>query len=103
MYAVIETGSKQYKVNQGDIIEVELLGEAPEATVKFDKVLLMASDDKIEVGTPYVAGAKVSGKVLKDFKSDKVTTFKYKNKINYHRTKGHRQPLTQVEIQEVSF
>ena len=103
MYAVIETGSKQYKVSQGDIIEVELLGEQPEAAVKFDKVLLLASDDKIEVGTPYVAGAKVSGKVIKDFQSDKVTTFKYKNKINYHRTKGHRQRLTQVEIQEVSF
>jgi len=103
MYAIIETGSKQYKVNKGDVIDVELLFKAPEEKVVFDKVLLVSDIDKIEVGMPYVSGAKVTGKIMGDFKADKVTTFKYKNKTNYHRTKGHRQPMTKVVIEEVSF
>ena len=99
MYAIIETGSKQYKVNQGDVIEVELL----EATrhVTFDRVLFVSDGDKVEVGAPYVKGAKVSAKVLGTGKDDKVTTFKFKNKTNYHRTKGHRQPYTQLEIEKI--
>lgn len=103
MYAIIETGSKQYKVDQGTVLEVELLGRKPEEKIVFDKVLLVSSDEKVEVGTPYVSGARVSGKILGDFKADKVITFKYKNKINYHRTKGHRQRYTRVQIEEVSF
>jgi len=103
MYAIIETGSKQYKVNEGEVIDVELLFKAPEEKVVFDKVLLVSGKDKIEVGMPYVSGAKVTGKIMGDFKADKVTTFKYKNKTNYHRTKGHRQPMTRVKIEEVSF
>ncbi|MBU0672421.1 MAG: 50S ribosomal protein L21 [Candidatus Margulisbacteria bacterium] len=100
MYAIIETGSKQYKVSQGDIIDVELVDAKHSLT--FDKVLLISDDDKTEVGTPYVKGAKVSAKVLEaDIKDKKVTTFRYKNKINYHRTIGHRQRYTRVEIQEV--
>jgi len=103
MYAIIETGSKQYKVNEGEVIDVELLFKAPEEKVVFDKVLLVSDKDKIEVGMPYVSGAKVTGKIMGDFKAEKVTTFKYKNKTNYHRTKGHRQPMTKVLIEEVSF
>ncbi len=99
----IETGNKQYKVNQGDVIEIELLQKSAEEKVVFDNVLLVSSEDKIEVGAPYLSGAKVSGKVLGQFKDKKVTTFKYKNKINYHRTKGHRQPLMKVLIEEVSI
>lgn len=102
MYAIIETGSKQYKVNKGDIIDVELLGKAPEEKVVFDKILLVSDNDKIEIGMPYVSGAKVLGKIMGDFKADKVTTFKYKHKTNYHRTKGHRQRMTKVMIEEVS-
>jgi large subunit ribosomal protein L21 len=99
MLAIIETGSKQYKVKQGDIIEVELL-EA-ERHVTFDKVLLVSADGKVTVGTPYVKGAKVAAKVLGDFKDDKVTTFKFRHKVNYHRTIGHRQNYTRVQIEEV--
>jgi large subunit ribosomal protein L21 len=99
MYAIIESGSKQYKVSKGDVIEVELLEAKQHIT--FDKVLLVSDNGKTEVGTPYVKGAKVSAKVLGTGKDDKVTTFKYKNKINYHRTIGHRQPYTRLEIEEV--
>jgi large subunit ribosomal protein L21 len=99
MYAIIETGSKQYKVSQGDVIEVELLDA--KKSVTFDKVLLVSSDGKTEIGTPYVKGVKVSAKVLEIGKDKKVTTFKFKNKTNYHRTIGHRQPFTRVQIEEV--
>ncbi len=99
MYAIIETGSKQYKVKKGDIIEVELLDAKRSLT--FDKVLLISDKGKTEVGAPYLKGAKVSAKVLGTNKDKKVTAFKYKNKINYHRTIGHRQPYTRVQIEEV--
>ncbi len=99
MYAIIETGNKQYKVKKGDIIEIELL-EAKD-TVNFEHVLLVVSDSDVKVGMPYVAGAKVSGKVLGAFKDEKVINYKYKHKVNYHRKKGHRQNLLKVEIQEV--
>ncbi len=100
MYAIIETGSKQYKVSKGDIIEVELIDA--KRSVTFDKVLFLSDSKKVEVGTPYVKGAKVAAKVLGTGRDPKVTTFKYKNKINYHRTKGHKQPFTRLEIQEVT-
>jgi len=103
MYAVIETGNKQYRVNKGDVIEIELLDKKPEESVTFDHVLLVSDQEKIEVGMPYVSGAKVTGKVMGDFLDKKVTTFKYKHKTNYHRTKGHRQPLTKVMIEEVTL
>lgn len=100
MYAIIETGSKQYKVQKGDVIEVELLQE--KGSVSFDNVLLVSNDSDVKVGMPYVAGAKVSGKVLEVFKDDKVINYKYKHKVNYHRKKGHRQNLMKVQIEEVS-
>ncbi|MFH1362156.1 MAG: 50S ribosomal protein L21 [bacterium] len=99
MYAIIETGGKQYKVKEGDVIDVELLEAKKSLT--FDKVLFLSDGEKVEVGTPYVKGAKVSAKVLGTGKDKKVTTFKYKNKTNYHRTKGHRQQFTKLEITEV--
>ena len=99
MYAIIETGSKQYKVSAGDIIEVELLDAKRSLT--FDKVLFLADGENVHIGTPYVKGAKVSAKVLGTGKDKKVTTFRYKNKINYHRTVGHRQPFVRLEIEEV--
>jgi large subunit ribosomal protein L21 len=99
MFAIIETGGKQYKVSQGDVIEVELLEAKRHIT--FDKVLLISENGKTEVGAPYVKGAKVSAKVLDTGKDTKVTTFKYKNKTNYHRTIGHRQSFSRIEIEEV--
>jgi large subunit ribosomal protein L21 len=99
MYAVIETGGKQQKVLAGDILDVELLDNTKSVT--FNDVLLIADGDKVAIGTPYIAGAKVSAKVIGNVKDDKVTTFKYKNKTNYHRTIGHRQNYTRVQIEEI--
>jgi len=99
MYAIIETGGKQYKVNEGDIIDVELLEAKRHVT--FDEVLFLSNNGKTEVGAPYVKGAKVSAKVLGEGKDPKVTTFKYKNKTNYHRTIGHRQRYTRLEIEKI--
>jgi len=97
-YAIIETGGKQYKVSPGDTLEVELLEN--KKSVTFDKVLMVADGTNITIGTPYVSGAKVPAKVLGNTKGEKVIAFKYKNKINYHRTIGHRQNYTQVKIEE---
>lgn len=99
MYAVIETGGKQYRVSPGDILDVELLEN--EKSVTFGNVLLLADGEKVEIGTPYVKDANVAAKVLGTNKDDKVTTFKYKNKINYHRTIGHRQNYTRIQIEEI--
>jgi len=99
-YAIIETGGKQQKVLKGDILDVELLPNKGQVT--FDKVLLLSDEGKVAIGTPFVKEAKVKAKVIGLFKDDKVTTFKYKNKINYHRTIGHRQRYTRVQIEEIS-
>lgn len=99
MYAIIEIGGKQYKVKEGDVIEVELLEAKRHVT--FDKVLLTSDNGKLEIGTPYIKGAKVSAKILGTGKDPKVTTFKFKHKTGYHRTIGHRQPYTRVQIEEV--
>jgi len=101
MYAIIETGSKQYKVGKDDILDIELL-ESPKEEVKFDKIILFSDGEKFEVGTPYVKGAHVTAKVLSAMiKDDKVTSFKYKSKTNYHRTIGHRQRYTRIQIQDI--
>ena len=98
MYAVIETGGKQYKVSPGEILDVELLEN--KTSITFSDVLMIADGDKVEIGTPYIKGAKVSAKVLGETKGKKVTTFKYKNKTNYHRTIGHRQLYSRVQIED---
>ncbi|MFH1387456.1 MAG: 50S ribosomal protein L21 [bacterium] len=99
MYAVIETGGKQYLVNKGETIDVELLDAKDNFT--FDNILLVADGEDVKIGAPYVAGAKVTAKVLGDNKDDKVTTFKYRHKVNYHRTIGHRQNYTRIQIEEI--
>ncbi|MBI5687515.1 MAG: 50S ribosomal protein L21 [Verrucomicrobia bacterium] len=102
MYAVVETGSKQYRVAAGDTLEVELL-EAPKGQeVTFDKVLLVADGDKIKVGQPTLAGAKVTADVVDDHKRcKKVIAFKMRRTEGYHRTIGHRQTLTVVKIKNI--
>ena len=103
MYAIIQTGSKQYKVAVGDIIEVEKLGLEAGAEVTFDQVLAVAGDDgKLNIGTPMVDGAKVSAKVLDEFRAKKVVAFKMKRRKGYRRTIGHRQTLTRVEITAIA-
>ena len=102
MYAIIESGNKQYKVVSGSEIDVELLGQNNGGKVKLDKVLLVSGDDNIKIGTPYVKGAAVEASVIGDIQDDKVVSFKYKNKTVYHRTIGHRQKYTRLKIEGIS-
>lgn len=98
MYAIIETGGKQYRVQEGDVVRVEKLDIADGETVKFDKVLLVAEDGKLNVGKPYVDGAVVEAVVENQGKAKKIIIFKYKAKKDYRKKQGHRQPYTQVKI-----
>ena len=100
MYAVIVTGGKQYRVSQGDVIYVEKLDQEIDSKVSFD-VLMLGSEDSVEIGTPTLAGAKVEGKVVAQVKGEKIIIFKYKSKKNYHRKAGHRQQYTKVEITSI--
>jgi len=102
MYAVIETGGKQYKVSEGDTIFVEKLGVEEGEAVTFDKVLIIGNDGNVTVGAPTVDGATVEGKVLKNGKGKKIYVFKMKRKKNYRRKKGHRQPFTKVVIEKIN-
>ena len=101
MYA-IEACGKQYKVAEGDVVFFEKLDAEEGKKVKFDNVILVSENNgKIEIGNPYVKGAKVEGKVVSHGKSKKILVYKYKAKKNYRRTQGHRQPYTKVEITAV--
>ena len=101
MYAVIETGGKQYQVNEGDTIFIEKLAVEADETVTFDKVVALGADDGLKVGTPYVDGASVKATVIKNGKAKKITVFTYKPKKGEKRAKGHRQPYTQVKITSI--
>ncbi len=99
MFAVIKTGGKQYLVSPGDKIKIEKLNvDEKQKEVEFSEVLLLEKDKKLEIGSPFIKGAKVVGKVLKQDKAKKVIVFKYKAKKRYKVKKGHRQPYTEVEI-----
>ena len=103
MYAVIETGGKQYRVSEGDIVYLEKLGAEEEEEVIFDRVLCVGSDDDTaKFGTPLIEGATVTGKVIKHGKSKKITVFTYRAKKNSKRKMGHRQQFTKVEILTIS-
>lgn len=102
MYAIIETGGKQFRVQQGDVIYVEKLALEDGASVNFDVLMLSRDEQGVSIGNPLVAGASVVGKVLSQVKSSKIVVFKYKAKKNYRRKKGHRQPYTKVEILSVA-
>jgi len=97
MTAIIETGGKQYRVAEGDVIFVEKLDAEEGAEIKFDKVLALIGDEP-KFGAPYVDGAAVSAKVLKQGKGKKIRVYKMKPKKGYRKTQGHRQPYTKVEI-----
>ena len=98
MFAIIETGGKQYRVSVGEELYIEKLEVAPEAEFVFDKVLML--DEK--VGAPYVEGAKVTAVVEKHGKGKKIIVYKYKSKKNYHKKQGHRQPYTKVKITAIN-
>lgn len=102
MYAILETGGKQYRVSAGDIVFIEKLDVTVDDTVTFDKVVAVSDDENLTVGAPYVEGATVSARVLKNGKAKKITVFTYKPKKNSKRKLGHRQPYTQVRIDEIN-
>ncbi len=102
MYAVIETGGKQYKVEAGDTVFVEKLNVEPEDEITFDKVLAVCTDAGLSVGAPYVSDVTVTGKVVKNGKAKKVVVMTYKPKKNEKRKLGHRQPYTKVEITAIN-
>ena len=102
MFAIIESGGKQYKVTEGDVIRVELLTAEPESTLTIDKVLAVYDGEKLTAGKPYVAGASVTCQVLDHGKGKKVVVFHYKPKKNIRKKNGHRQPFTKLKIESIS-
>ncbi|NCC95778.1 MAG: 50S ribosomal protein L21 [Synergistales bacterium] len=102
MYAIIETGGKQYRVQPGDELKIEKLAIEENETVTFDRVLMVGSENGVKVGTPLVEGASVSAKVVCNGKGKKIIVFKYKNKTNYRRFRGHRQPFSLVQIETIN-
>lgn len=103
MYAVIKTGGKQYRVQEGEVLKLEKLAADVGETVEFDQVLALKNDDGLKVGAPYVEGVRVQGKVLGQGKAKKIIVFKYKPKKNYRKKQGHRQPFTSVRIEKIMF
>ena len=100
MYAIVETGGKQLRVKEGDLVFVEKLDKKEKEEVIFEKVVFI-SGEKPKIGTPHVKGAKVSGVVEKQGKGKKITIFKFKRKKGYHLKKGHRQPYSKVKITKI--
>ena len=101
MYAVIQTGGEQYRVSEGDVLNVEKLAVEAGENVVFDKVLTVVNDGDVMIGKPVVEGAKVTAKVVEHGKAKKIFVFKYKAKANYRKRQGHRQPYTKVEISKI--
>ena len=98
MYAIVETGGKQYRAAQGDVLEVEKLDGAVGATITLDKVLLISGEGETKIGTPTVAKAKVTGEILAQDRHSKIIVFKKMRRKNYRRTNGHRQSFTKLKI-----
>lgn len=101
MYAIIETGGKQYKVQEGDSINVELLRAEVGDVVELDKVLMVSNGENIQVGAPYLPEVKVQAKIQSHGKGRKIIVYKYKSKKNYRRKQGHRQPFTKIAIEKI--
>ncbi|MFA4884421.1 MAG: 50S ribosomal protein L21 [Desulfotomaculaceae bacterium] len=101
MYAIIETGGKQYRVQVGDTLKVDKLPAEAGEKVEVNKVLAVASGEELRVGTPLLEGVKVILKVLQQGRGKKIIVYKYKAKKNYRRKQGHRQPFTQVTVDAI--
>jgi large subunit ribosomal protein L21 len=102
MYAVIETGGKQYRVSEGDKLRLEKFDVEAGGSVEIKEVLLLGKDDGPVVGAPFVAGASVKLNILSHGKEDKVIVFKYRRKKNYRRFRGHRQQYTEVKVESIN-
>lgn len=102
MFAVIESGGKQHRVQEGEVLRLEKLEAAAGDAVTFEKVLMVGEGDDVAVGTPFVDGGRVTAEVLGHGKADKVTVIKFKRRKNYHRKRGHRQPYTEVRVTGIS-
>ncbi len=102
MYAVVQTGGKQYRVSEGDVITVEKLNVEAGSTVALDQVLVIGAEGKLVVGKPYIEGAAVKAEVVENGKGEKLVIFKYKAKKDYRRKQGHRQPYTKLEIKAIT-
>ncbi len=98
MFVIIETGGKQYKISAGKKLKVEKLEAKEGEILVFDKVLLKADGETVNIGAPYVSGARVEARVLKQGRADKVIVFRYHSKTRYRKKKGHRQPYTELEV-----
>jgi len=101
MQAVIRTGNKQYRVSEGDILDVEKLDVEPGKEAIFEEVLLVGTGDNLSIGTPLVAGAKVMAEVIDQHKGEKLIAYKYKRRKGYQRTVGHRRQLTRLKIKSI--
>jgi large subunit ribosomal protein L21 len=101
-YAIIQTGGKQYRVSEGDVLSVEKLPTETGKETIFNDVLLVVNGDKVNFGAPLVSGASVKAEVVDQYKDDKVIAFKFKRRKGYHRTVGHRRQLTKLKITKIS-
>lgn len=102
MYAIVETGGKQFRVSKGDVIRVEKLAVEEGDSIALDQVMMLQSEAGTVIGNPYIDGASVNARVVENGKSKKVIIYKYKAKKNYRKKQGHRQPFTELEIVEIS-
>jgi len=100
-YAVIRTGGKQYKINEGDVIDVERLADSENKSVIFNEVLMISADDDVRIGTPVLSGVTVKGTIVDNIRGEKIRVAKYKAKVRYRRVTGHRQALTRVKIDSI--
>ncbi len=101
MYAVVKTGGKQYRVQEGDVLRVEKLSGDVGAEIAFDDVLLFSDGENLQVGTPILDNVAVTGRIVEQGKAPKILVFKYKRRKRYRRKQGHRQPYTAVQIDSI--
>jgi large subunit ribosomal protein L21 len=103
MYAIVETGGKQFRVSEGDVIRTDLIETEVGSSVTFDRIVLAANGDDVSIGTPVVSGATVSGTVLRQAKDKKILVFRYKSKKRVRKLNGHRQRFAEVRIDKISL
>lgn len=102
MYAIIETGGKQYKVSEGDIIKIEKLEVEADSNYTFENILTISEGEEVKFGNPFISGATVTSSVIGNGKAKKVIVYKYKPKKGFHKKKGHRQPFTMLKIEKIN-